>query len=300
MPLRKVVSRAGKLAARYRIENGSRFRLRDFKPADTGGLNGEDKPKLAAALQEGTEALAELQNRLYAEGNHALLIVFQAMDAAGKDSAIKHVMTGVNPQGCQVYSFKAPGGEELARDFLWRAHSRVPERGHIGIFNRSHYEEVLTVRLHPEWLDRQRLPPEARGEHIWRRRFQDIRAFERYLAGNGIAIIKFFLYVSRAEQKRRLLERIDTPAKQYKFSAQDVRERALWNSYMKVYEEAIRETATKSAPWYVVPADNKWYTRAVVSAAIVQTLASLKPRYPRLAPEQRREVEAARRALVKS
>jgi PPK2 family polyphosphate:nucleotide phosphotransferase len=298
VPLHRVIARARTLAARYRVAKGKGFRIHDVKPTDTGGLSGADKAKIQSALEEGTAAMSEMQNRLYAEGTRALLVVFQAMDAAGKDSAIKHVMSGVNPQGCQVHAFKAPGGEELGRDFLWRAHVNVPVRGHIGIFNRSHYEEVLTVRLHPEWLDRQRLPPSARHGEIWRDRLRDIRAFERYLAAQGISVLKFFLHVSRAEQKRRLLERIDTPAKQYKFSAQDVRERALWNSYMRVYEEAIRETATESSPWFVVPADNKWFTRAVVSAAITSALADLDPHYPRIAPAERRELARVRRALL--
>jgi PPK2 family polyphosphate:nucleotide phosphotransferase len=220
------------------------------------------------------------------------------MDAAGKDSAIKHVMSGVNPQGCRVFSFKAPSAEELDHDFLWRCWKRLPERGHIGIFNRSYYEETLIVRVHPELLERQPLPPELVTRHIWRERFADIRAFERYLHRNGVLVRKFFLHVSKAEQKRRFLERLDTPEKNWKFSSADVAERRHWAAYQAAYEDMIRHTATPEAPWYVVPADHKWFTRLVVAAAIIEALAALDPEYPKLAPAQRRELAAARRALL--
>ncbi len=297
MKLQRVIKIAGQLAAPYRITNGKKFRLKDVDPGDTGELKSEDKPRAKEALQVGVDALAELQDMLYAQDRWAVLAIFQAMDAAGKDGAIKHVMSGVNPQGCEVYSFKGPSANELDHDFLWRTHLRVPERGRIGIFNRSYYEDVLVVRVHPELLQQQKLPAECIGKDVWENRYADIRSFERYLARNGIAICKFFLHVSRDEQKRRFLERLQQPEKNWKFSANDVRERPHWKDYMSAYEDAIRETATEHAPWYVVPADNKWFTRVVVAAALIDTLAGLKLRYPQVDAAKRKELAAAQRAL---
>ncbi|HMP75198.1 MAG TPA: polyphosphate kinase 2 family protein [Kiritimatiellia bacterium] len=282
----------------YRVEEGDRFRLKDFDPADTGEFSKEDKPRAKEALERGVEYLADLQDRLYANDQWSLLLIFQAMDAAGKDGAIKHVMSGINPQGCQVFSFKTPSAEELDHDFLWRCQKRLPERGRIGIFNRSYYEETLVVRVHPELLAHQKLPPELVGKIIWKERFQDIRSFERHLARNGTIVRKFFLNVSKGEQKKRFLERIDTPEKNWKFSAADVRERGHWKAYMAAYEDMIRHTATPESPWYVVPADNKWYTRIVVAAAVIEALSSLKLAYPEVSAAQRRNLAAAKRALL--
>jgi len=293
-----VLKRCRKLSQRYRIDDGAKFRLKDADPKDTAGFEPGDKPKAEAALREGVEALASLQDKLYAQDRWAVLLVFQAMDAAGKDGAIKHVMSGVNPQGCQVASFKAPSSEELDHDFMWRCQRHLPERGRIGIFNRSYYEEVLVVRVHPEFLARQRLPDGLGDEKIWERRHRDIRSFERYLAGNGVAIRKFFLNVSKGEQKRRFLERIEQPEKNWKFSAADVAERAHWKEYMGAYEEMIRETAAPHAPWYVVPADNKWFTRMVVASAVVDALGSLGLAYPELDAAQRAALAQARKALA--
>ncbi|MBM3789179.1 MAG: polyphosphate kinase 2 family protein [Acidobacteria bacterium] len=285
------------VSRRYRVADGEGFRLRDYSPGDTGGLQAEDKPAANEALRDGVKALAGLQDMLYAQDRWAVLLVFQAMDAAGKDSVIKHVMSGVNPQGCQVFAFKAPSAEELDHDFLWRCQKRLPERGRIGIFNRSYYEEVLVVRVHPEWLGRQKLPAGLVGRKIWQERFEDIRSFERHLSRNGVLIRKFFLYVSREEQRQRFLERIDNPEKNWKFSSADVAERSFWRRYMAAYEEMIRRTATEHAPWYVVPADHKWFTRLVVAAAVVDALASLRLRYPQVGKDKLRELAAARKAL---
>ena len=282
----------------YRVTNGKKFRLKDYDPSDTGDLKSEDKPRTAATLKEGVQALAELQDVLYAQDRWSVLLIFQAMDAAGKDGVIKHVMSGVNPQGCQVSAFKAPSAEELDHDYLWRCVRHLPERGRIGIFNRSYYEETLVVRVHPEILAAQKLPGECVTKHIWRERFQDIRSFERHLTRNGTIIRKFFLHVSPEEQKKRFLERIDNPEKNWKFSLQDAKERQHWDAYMKAYEEAIRETATPESPWYIVPADNKWYTRAVVAGAVVDALASLDLKYPVVTSAQRKALEEARRTLV--
>jgi PPK2 family polyphosphate:nucleotide phosphotransferase len=267
-------------------------------PGDTAHLDDDDKEKAEAALREGVEALASLQDMLYAQDRWAVLLVFQAMDAAGKDGAIKHVMSGVNPQGCQVAAFKVPSAEELDHDYLWRCQRHLPERGRIGIFNRSYYEEVLVVRVHPEFLLKQRIPEHLLGKDLWKRRHRDIRAFERYLAGNGVLIRKFFLHVSKGEQKRRFLERIDRPEKNWKFAAGDVAEREHWKEYMAAYEDAIRETATPHAPWVVVPADNKWFTRLVVAAAIIDGLDSLDLHYPRVNDAKRAELAEARAALT--
>jgi PPK2 family polyphosphate:nucleotide phosphotransferase len=283
----------------YRITKGGKFRLADFDPDDTRGLQSDDRPRAKEALTRGVQALAEAQEMLYAQDRWAVLLIFQAMDAAGKDGVIKHVMSGVNPQGCQVYSFKAPSNEELDHDFLWRCATRLPERGRIGIFNRSYYEETLVVRVRPELLARQKLPPELVGPRIWSQRFKDIRRFERYLTRNGTLIRKFFLHVSKKEQKRRFLARLENPDKNWKFSAEDVAARTLWGDYMDAYEDMIRNTATDYAPWYVVPADHKWFTRLVVAAAIVEALRSLDLRFPAVSPAQRRALAAARRQLLR-
>jgi len=300
MNMNRIVRVAGELAKPYCITDGKKFRLKDIDPGDTGPLKSEDKPRAKEGLQNGIEALAELQDKLYAQDRWGVLLIFQAMDAAGKDGAIKHVMSGVNPQGCEVYSFKNPGANELDHDYLWRTHLRTPERGRIGIFNRSYYEEVLVVRVHPEILQQQKLPPKCIGKDIWDDRYKDIRSFEQYLAHNGYAICKFFLHVSRDEQKKRFLERLEQPEKNWKFSTNDVRERPYWKAYMEAYEEAIRQTASKHAPWYVVPADNKWYTRIVVAAAIITTLDSLDLHYPRVDKAKRRDLAAAKKALLGS
>jgi PPK2 family polyphosphate:nucleotide phosphotransferase len=296
--LPQVIEAARELSRPYRVADGRKFRLEDHDPADTGRLRAEDKPRARDALQVGIQALAALQDMLYAQDQWAVLAVFQAMDAAGKDGAIKHVMSGVNPQGCQVASFKAPSAEELDHDFLWRCQRHLPERGRIGIFNRSWYEEVLVVRVHPEILERQKLPAAARGKGIWDARLRDIRRFEGYLGRNGTAVRKIFLHVSRDEQRRRFLERIEDPEKNWKFSLADVAERARWKDYMAAYEAAIRATATPEAPWYVVPADAKWFARIVVAAALVDCLGSLDLRYPEVSRERRRELLAQRRALL--
>ena len=287
-----------KLSRPHRIERGDKFRLKDHDPKSTGELHDGDKEGAEAMLEDGKAALAQMQDMLYAQDRWAVLCVFQAMDAAGKDGAIKHVMSGVNPQGCQVHSFKAPSHEELDHDFLWRCACRLPERGRIGIFNRSYYEEVLVVKVHPEFLGPQRLPEGLVGKRLWDERYQDIRAFERHLARSGTVVLKFFLHVSRAEQRRRFMERIDEPEKNWKFSAADVRERAHWDAYMDAYESMIRETSSPFAPWFVVPADNKWYTRVVVAGAIVDALERLDLHYPKIDKAQRAELAAARKALI--
>ncbi len=285
-----------KLAKAYRVENGKDFRLKDFDPADTGHWH--SKESAAEALQEGIARTAELQDKLYAQNSWALLLIFQAMDAAGKDGIIKHVMSGINPQGCQVHSFKAPSEVELQHDFLWRTTESLPERGHIGIFNRSYYEEVLVVRVHPEILKSQKTPPSLVGKNIWEERFEDIRGFERHMARSGTVIRKFFLNLSKKEQKSRFLKRLEEPEKNWKFSAADIRERKCWDDYQKAYEEMISNTASEHAPWYIVPADDKWFTRLVVSAVVVDTLESLKLSYPKVAPSKLKELEAAKKILV--
>ncbi len=299
MPSEDIVRSVRRFVEPYRVARGRGFRLKDFDTGDTGGLGSEQKPQAKELLAQGVRWLAEEQDKLYAESRRALLLVFQAMDAAGKDSTIKHVMSGVNPQGCQVFSFKQPSTEELDHDFLWRTTRCLPERGRIGIFNRSYYEEVLVVRVHPELLQRQQLPPELVTKRLWDDRLADIAAFERYLARNGVIILKFFLNVSRKEQKRRFLDRLDVPEKNWKFSAADVKERGHWNDYMKAYDAAIRATATKHAPWFVVPADNKWYTRLVVAATIVDALERQGLAYPHVDAAKRRELATARAALLK-
>jgi PPK2 family polyphosphate:nucleotide phosphotransferase len=284
------------LAKRFLIDKPDKFRLADHDPADCCGLT-IDKAEAKTLLAEGIERLANLQERLHASANWSVLIVLQAMDAAGKDSVIKHVMTGINPQGVEVHAFKQPSAEELDHDFLWRAGMRLPACGRIGIFNRSHYEEVLVVRVHPELLERQHLPKKLVGKDIWLERFQDIRSFERHVARNGTLILKFFLNVSHEEQRKRFLARIDEPAKRWKFSMSDVAERKLWDRYMAAYEEMIRQTSRPEAPWYVVPADNKWFTRLVVAAAMAEALDGLALAFPKIEGKALKELEDARKAL---
>jgi PPK2 family polyphosphate:nucleotide phosphotransferase len=291
------MSWANKLAKPYRVDNGKKFRLKDFDPGDTGSLH--SKEQAAEVLDRGIGCMTELQDKLYAQDRSALLLIFQGMDAAGKDGAIKHVMTGVNPQGCQVYSFKQPSSEELDHDFLWRTTQHLPSRGHIGIFNRSYYEETLIVRVHPEVLKSERLLPSLMTPHFWKHRFEDINSLERYLARNGTVVRKFFLNLSKKEQKRRFEERLDNPAKNWKFSAADIRERGYWQDYIHAFEDMIRHTATSYAPWYVVPADNKWFTRTVVAAVIVDALEELKLAYPKVDAAKRKELRVARDLLEK-
>jgi PPK2 family polyphosphate:nucleotide phosphotransferase len=294
--MKKLIKNARRLAKPFRVTD-DKFRLKDIDPGDTLDLTSEDKPRAKEALAMGIDVLAELQDMLYAQDNWAVLLIFQAMDAAGKDGAIKHVMSGVNPQGCQVFSFKSPTSEDLDHDYLWRCIKCMPERGRIGIFNRSYYEETLVVRVHREFLEKQKLPPDLITKDIWEERFQDIRHFERYLTRNGVAIRKFFLHVSNKEQKKRFLERIEEPEKNWKFSANDAKEREYWDDYMEAYEEMIQNTATKAAPWYVVPADNKWFTRVVVAAAVIEALDSLDLKYPKVSESKLKELAAAKRAL---
>ncbi len=286
----------GRLLARYRVTDGKKFRLKHFDPGDTGGdlVNHETSEAL---LADGVKRLAALQPLLYAQDQWALLTLFQAMDAAGKDGTISHVMSGVNPQGTIVTSFKQPGPEDLAHNFLWRITRALPARGQIGIFNRSHYEEVLTVRIHPEVLARQHLPPSLTGKNIWKHRLKDISAYERYLSRQGLVILKFFLHLSKDEQKRRFLARLDTPEKNWKFSAADIAERAHWDAYQTAYEEAIAGTATEYAPWYVVPADHKWFCRVVVVEAMIAALEDLNLKPPQPTDEQKRQLAEARQAL---
>jgi len=298
MKLKEIVKRSKSIAEQYCVTDGKNFRLKDVDPSDTQGLKSEDKPRAKEALRVGVEALAGLQDMLYAQDRWALLVIFQAMDAAGKDGAIKHVMSGINPQGCQVFSFKSPSAEELDHDFMWRCLKQLPERGRIGIFNRSYYEETTAVRIHPEFLASQKLPSELAKKDIWDERFRDIRNFEKYLSCNGVVVRKFFLHVSKGEQKKRFLERLDNPAKNWKFSSNDANERKYWKDYMKVYEETIRNTATDYAPWYVIPADNKWFTRLAVAAAVITTLASLNLAYPTISKDKVKELESARQALL--
>jgi PPK2 family polyphosphate:nucleotide phosphotransferase len=298
MSTQDIVKRARAFSKPFRVTDDSDFRLKDVDPGDTLGLGSEDKPRAKEALAMGVGALAELQDMLYAQDCWAVLLIFQAMDAAGKDGTIKHVMSGVNPQGCQVYSFKTPSSEELDHDFLWRCMKYVPERGRIGIFNRSYYEETLVVRVHPEFLEKETLPPELVTKDIWKERFHDIRSFESYLTRNGVVIRKFFLHVSKGEQKRRFLERLENPEKNWKFSANDIKERAFWGDYMTAYEDMIRHTSTPEAPWYVVPADNKWFTRIVVAAAVIETLAALNLHYPKVSKEKLKELAAAKQVLI--
>ena len=296
MPRKEILDRIRKYVHPFRITKGKGFRLKDFDPGETCGLK-LDKGEATELLQRGITSLAEEQDMLYAQNRWSLLLVFQALDAAGKDGTIKHVMSGVNPQGCQVFSFKQPSSEELDHDFMWRCVRNLPERGRIGIFNRSYYEEVLVARVHPEILERQKLPPVVVGKEIWDERLADIAHFEAYAARQGIKVLKFFLHVSRNEQKKRFLERLDEPEKNWKFSASDVQERKFWSDYMHAFEEAIRATASKHAPWFVVPADNKWFTRLVVAAAVVDAMENLNLAYPKVDAAKRKQLAAARVAL---
>ena len=299
MKTKDIIKRTRELAKPFRVAKGKDFRLKDVDPDDTLEFTKEaDKPRAKEALAMGVAALAELQDKLYAQDKWAVLLIFQAMDAAGKDGAIKHVMSGINPQGCQVFSFKSPSADDLDHDYLWRCMKCLPNRGHIGIFNRSYYEEVLVVRVHPEFLAKQKLPPELIGKNIWEERFEDICNFEEYLSRNGIIVRKFFLHVSKKEQKQRFLDRIDDPLKNWKFSANDANERDYWDDYMEAYEEMIRETATKYAPWYVVPADNKWFTRVIVGSAVIEALASLDLAYPKVDESKLKELAAAKKKLL--
>jgi PPK2 family polyphosphate:nucleotide phosphotransferase len=299
MKTREIIKTARELARPFRISKGKNFRLKDVDPNDTLEFTKEaDKPRAKEALAMGVTALADLQDKLYAQDKWAVLLIFQAMDAAGKDGAIKHVMSGVNPQGCKVYSFKSPSAEDLDHDYLWRCMKNLPNRGEIGIFNRSYYEEVLVVRVHPAFLAKQKLPPQLMGKKIWEQRFEDIRNFEQYLARNGVVARKFFLHVSKREQKKRFLDRIDDSHKNWKFSSNDANERDFWDDYMEAYEEMIQETATKDSPWYVVPADNKWFTRVVVAAAVIETLDSLDLAYPKVDEGKLKELAAAKKKLL--
>jgi PPK2 family polyphosphate:nucleotide phosphotransferase len=289
--------RIDRFVSPYRFTKGKKFRLKEIDPGDTGGLGSEQKPAARELLAKGVQWLAEEQDKFYADDRHSMLLLFQAMDAAGKDGTIRHVMSGVNPQGCQVFSFKQPSAEELDHDYMWRYQKSLPERGRIGIFNRSYYEEVLVVRVHEELLERQKLPVDLVTPDIWKERLEDIAAFERYLSRQGTIILKFFMHVSRGEQKRRFLERLDMPEKNWKFSSLDVRERGHWAEYMAAYEDAIRGTASREAPWHVVPADNKWFTRLVVASVIVEAFWKLRLSYPRVDDAKRKELALARKAL---
>jgi PPK2 family polyphosphate:nucleotide phosphotransferase len=296
--MKDFLKQAKKYSEPFRVTDGKSFRLKQIDPANTLSFDSDEKPKAQQALEAGVELLAKLQDKLYAQDRWAVLIIFQAMDAAGKDGAIKHVMSGVDPQGCEVYSFKSPSADELDHDFLWRCAKRVPERGRIGIFNRSYYEETLIVRVHQNFLEGQKLPLDVKTKDLWKRRYQDITSFERYLSHNGVMVLKFFLHISKEEQKQRFLARIDDPGKNWKFSLNDVRERKHWDEYMDAYEDTIRHTASKHAPWYVVPADNKWFTRLVVASAIVTNLNALDLDYPKLDQEGVKALEEARKSLA--
>jgi PPK2 family polyphosphate:nucleotide phosphotransferase len=294
----KIAKKALKLADAFKVRHADSFRLKDFDPADTRGIH--SKEKADQLLQQSVAVLRDLQEKLYAQDQWAVLLIVQAMDAAGKDSLIKHVMSGVNPQACEVSSFKQPSTEELNHDFLWRTARRLPERGKIGIFNRSYYEEVLVVRVHQQYLQKQHLPPELVTQKIWKERFRDIRNFEEYLTRNGVVIRKFFLHVSREEQKRRFLARLEEPEKNWKFSEADVHERKYWDDYMNAYEDMIRHTSTPDAPWYVVPADHKWFTHIAASAALIQTLEQIDLQLPKLDKTRLKQLDQAKQLLLKS
>ena len=294
----KIAKKALKLADAFQVTHADSFRLKDYDPGDIRGISSKEKAN--GLLQQSVAVLQDLQEKLYAQDQWAVLLIFQAMDAAGKDSLVKHVMSGVNPQACEVSSFKQPSTEELNHDFLWRAAQHLPERGKIGIFNRSYYEEVLVVRVHQEFLKKQHLPPEVVTKKIWKERFEDIRNFEQYLTRNGVVIRKFFLHLSKEEQKRRFLARLDEPEKNWKFSEADVLERKYWDDYMNAYEDMIRHTSTPEAPWYVVPADHKWFTHIAVSSAIIQTLENMDLQLPKVDKVRRKQLEEARQALQHS
>lgn len=298
MKIHALPDHAGKIAARHRVTGDKKFRLKDHAPDDTDGFPADAEEMMKASLAAGVATLTELQYRLYAENKHAVLIIFQAMDAAGKDGTIRHVMSGVNPQSCRVTAFKQPGAEELNHDFLWRCSKALPERGMIGIFNRSYYEETLVVRVHPELLAKQHLPAKTAGDDLWKHRFASIRDFEQHLVRNGTVVLKFFLHVSKAEQKRRFLARLDDPKKHWKFSSADLAERARWDEYQDAYEQTLRHTATDEAPWFVIPADNKGYMRYAVTAAILDALQKLDPKFPAVSKKELRELAAARKRLM--
>jgi PPK2 family polyphosphate:nucleotide phosphotransferase len=292
------IERLSKFVKPYKITDGKGFKLKSIDPGDTGDFDKDDKDQIKMALDEGVELLSKMQEKLYADDKWGVLLIFQAMDAAGKDGAIKHVFSGINPQGCQVYSFKSPSTEELDHDYLWRCMKKLPERGNIGIFNRSYYEEVLVVKVHPEFLASQKLPKKIADGEIWKNRYQDITQFEKYLNNNGILVRKFFLHVSKKAQKERFMERLDNPDKNWKFSSADVKERGHWDEYQKAYEEMIQNTASEHAPWFVVPADKKWFTRAVVAAAVIDAIDSIKPQFPVLDKKKLADLQAAREALM--
>lgn len=294
------ISKIHRFVEPYKVTNGKNFKLSNFDPGDTGTYPSEAKEEAKQMLIQGVQLLGEKQDMLYAQDRYAMLLVFQAMDAAGKDSTIKHVMSGVNPQGCQVYSFKQPSAEELDHDFMWRYSRCLPERGRIGIYNRSYYEEVLVVRVHEEILSMQRIPDEFVNKNLWSQRLKDITYFENYLHRQGIVVVKFFLNVSKKEQKKRFIARLDRPDKHWKFTASDLSERKYWSDYQHAYQEAIRHTATEDSPWYVVPADNKWYTRLVVAGAIADTMNSMNLAYPPVDKDKMKEIEAAKITLAKA
>lgn len=296
MKTKKLGKYLADIAEQYRITDGSGFRLKDCDPAETGGVDSKEEGELL--LQHGTERLIDLQDKLFAQDRWALLLIFQAMDAAGKDGAIKHVMSGVNPQGCEVHSFKAPSVEELDHDYLWRAHKAAPPRGKIGIFNRSYYEEVLIVRVHESILQGQKLPEELVTKEIWDERYEDMNAFERYLGRNGVAVVKFFLHLSKKEQKRRFVARLEDARKNWKFSMDDIKERARWKQYQQAYEEMIQNTSTKRAPWYVIPADNKWFTRLAVAGGIIHALDKMALAFPEVDEAKREELGKVRKKLL--
>ena len=296
MKHRKQLKEASRIVEKYCIIKGEKFRLKDYDPADTNGV--KSKQHAENILERRIGLLSDMQEKLYAQDRWALLLIFQAMDAAGKDGAIKHVMSGVNPQGCDVHAFKAPSNEELDHDYLWRTHKCIPSRGKIGIFNRSYYQEVLVVRVHTTFLRAQKLPDDLISKHIWDQRFEDINAFERYLTRNGVVVRKFFLHVSRKEQKKRFLERLEDSKKNWKFSMADVQERAFWKDSQRAYEEMIQRTATKHAPWYVIPADNKWFTRLAVASAIIEALNGLNLAFPDVDKAKKKELEAVRASLL--
>lgn len=298
MKHKKLIEEAARLAEPFCITKGEKFRLKDYDPADTNGV--KSKEHAQEILDRRVGLLSHLQEKLYAQDRWALLLILQGMDAAGKDGVIEHVMSGVNPQGCDVWPFKSPSNEELNHDFLWRTHKAVPERGKISIFNRSYYEEVLVVRVHPEMLQAQRLPEKLISKDVWHERYEDIEAFERYLSRNGVVVRKFFLHLSKKEQKKRFLERLEDSKKNWKFSMADIKERAFWNDYQEAYEKMIQRTATKDAPWYVIPADNKWFARLVVASAIIETLDGLKLAFPDVEKARKKELKKVRESLLKS
>ena len=298
MSRKELIQRAKEFSKQFRIKDGKDFKLKDYDPADDAGLGTEDKPLAKEALELGVDVLSMMQEVLYAHDKWGVLLIFQAMDAAGKDGAIRHVMSGVNPQGCQVTSYKSPSAEELDHDYLWRCMKNLPERGRIGIFNRSYYEEVLAVRVHEKFLQGQKIPPKLITEGIWDERLKDIRNFEAYLNHNGIVVCKFYLNLSKKEQKKRFLDRIKDPDKHWKFSASDAKERKFWDDYMNAYEDLIRHTATKDSPWYVVPADNKAFSRIVVASAIINTLDSLDMEFPKVSKEKLAELKAVEEELL--